>query len=88
MNEKQIGLINGRIIKFVVLPVHATLKNYKNFSWVKKELKNEEFGVLDLSGVDQQYYKLGKKYNRSLDYLYLDSKLKNIQKSILLRLKK
>ncbi len=88
LNKKQIGLINGRIIKFVILAVHATLKNYKKFIWVKKELKNEGFSKLDLSGVDQQYYKLGKKYNQSIDYLYYDSKFKNILKSIKLRLKK
>ena len=90
LNERQIGLINGRIVKFVVLAVHATLKSYKNFTWVKKELKNEEFGRLDLSGIKVKtyYYELGELYNRSLDLLYISSKLKNLKKSIKIRIGK
>ena len=88
LTPKQIGLINGRIIKFVVLAIHATLKKIKNFQWVKQELNKAGFQTLNLSGVDGNYYKLGERYNFSKDYLYFTSIIKNLKKSIYLKYKK
>jgi hypothetical protein len=87
LSSDQIGLINGRIIKFVILAVHATLKNIKNYRWVKKELTKKGFTNLDLENVKDMYGKLGKQYNRSIDLFYAQSILTKFKKSIQNRIK-
>ena len=86
-SSEQIGLINGRIIKFVILAVHATLKSIKNFRWVKKELAKNGFNHLDLENVKDLYAKLGRQYNRSINMFYTQSILMNLKKSIQIRMK-
>ena len=83
----QIGLINGRIVKFVVLSVHASLKNYKNFKWVKNELRRSNLSTLDLENVDSFYKRLGNRFNRSIDVFFLYSWLNNMNKTLRNRLK-
>ena len=87
LSSKQIGLINGRIVKFVVLAVNSTSKNFKNFNWIKKELKRNGFLKLDLIGIDPYYKKMGKKYNKSINYLYISSMIENMYKSFNFKLK-
>ena len=75
LNADQKGLINGRVVKFVVLAVHATLKDIQKFRWLKKELKKNNLTNLALENVDASYTKLGKRYNSSLNWFYLSSNI-------------
>ncbi len=78
LSSKQIGLLNGRIIKFVVLAVHASIKKPKIFIWLKKELRNNNLINLNVKGVDIFYLKLGKQYNQSINLFYINSIFKYI----------
>ena len=81
LNVVQKGLINGRVVKFVVLAVHATLKDIQKFRWVKKELKKNNLTYIALENVDPYYTKLGKRYNSSLNWFYLSSNLDIMKRS-------
>ena len=87
LSIEQIGLINGRIVKFVVLAIQASLKNYKKFKWARKELTKEGFKQLNLQGVKGGFEYFGLQYNRSMVYLLLILILKNLKKSIYLKIR-
>ena len=87
-SNKQKGIINRTIIKFVIMAVSASRKNLRNYIWVKKELKQNGFLKLDVTGADSFNKGLGIKYNKSIDYFYLSSVFNGIIKSFELKFKK
>jgi len=68
LNKEQLDLINHGIIKFVILPLTATMsdKNLIKYFYVSKKLKREGFSKLTLPIKKNRYYQYGKMYNQSV----------------------
>ena len=84
IDQRQQIFLNQPICKFVILAVQACAVKFsiKNFNWVKKVLKNNSMVKLELVGCNLLYTKLGKNYNRSVNYFFIILMLQHIKKFI------
>jgi len=90
LNEKQKEFLNQPICKFVLLAIHACVSkvDIKKFKFVKKEIQKKSLVKLDLKGCNARYTKLGRVYNRSINYFFVYLIFKNGKNFINARLLK
>jgi glycosyltransferase involved in cell wall biosynthesis len=68
LSDSQFKFLNQPICKFVVLVVSSSVSpfRFRKLAEVKKRLRNEGLGKVDLDSVNREFTLLGKLYNRSL----------------------
>ena len=87
LSSEQVGLINGKIIKFVLLPIRASINDLRKYYWVKNQLKSFNLLKIDLNHTPSHHHNLGKQYNLQKDLLYMKFTLDNVRNSFKIRLK-
>lgn len=88
LNMRQKDFLNQPTCKFVFLSIQACVStiDIKKFQFVKNELKNNSLTKLNLKYCSLKYTKLGKVYNKSINFLFIYLILRHIKEFIILRL--
>lgn len=89
LNDEQIGYINKKIVKFIVLSVSSLfhIKSIHRLFYVRNQLKRNNLLMIDLNGVSKSYIKCGERINKSFLAILIFLVVKKIEAKFVRKLR-